>query len=101
MAVYWISYRLNADPGRTERQYALIKAIHAYKKRYWDRTESFVIFETMHTIEFLTEVFKDQINLRTDLFLLRDLDAPSAVLCGANTDPDIMTLMPYCRHITS
>ena len=99
MTVYWISFRINNDPGRAERLYALTKAIHAYKKRYWDRTESFVLFESVHSMDFLVDVFKGHLNPRTDLFLLRELDSPSAVIFGLNTDPDLLALMPYCRVI--
>jgi hypothetical protein len=50
-------------------------------------------------MDFLVDVFKGHLNPRTDLFLLRELDSPSAVIFGLNTDPDLLALMPYCRVI--
>ncbi|MEI9982355.1 MAG: hypothetical protein WDN69_03575 [Aliidongia sp.] len=43
MAVYWISFRIEADGKGDERQFALTKAIHGYKRRYWDRTPGFIL----------------------------------------------------------
>ncbi|HVJ51489.1 MAG TPA: hypothetical protein VM689_03460 [Aliidongia sp.] len=96
MAVYWISFRFDDDPGQAERRYALTKSIHTHKKRYWDRTDNFVIFESVHTLEFLADSFKRHLDRRRDLFLLCELATQSAVLYGHNTDPDVLELMPGC-----
>jgi hypothetical protein len=99
MTVYLVSFHINEDSGSVERRYALTKAIHTHQKRYWDRSDGMVLFESVHSMDFLIEVFKRHLNPRADLFLLRELEAPVAALYGNNTDPDLMTLMPYCRLI--
>lgn len=97
MGVYFLSYRLNDDPGRAERQYALLKAVQAVKLRYWDRTDSFILFETSHGLEFLAARLTAQIDPSKDLLVLLQVDNPPGVVCGQNTDPDILKMLPRCR----
>ena len=99
MAVYWISYRIDRDGMGDERQYALTKAIHGYKQRYWDRTESFVVFESGHTLEFLANAFRSRIDPKRDLFLMGEIGDQGVQLCGANTDTDILKMLPQCREM--
>ena len=99
MAVYWISYRIDRDGMGDERQYALTKAIHGYKQRYWDRTESFVVFESGHTLEFLANAFRSRIDPRRDLFLMGEIGGPGVRLCGANSDTDILKMLPQCQEV--
>ena len=99
MAVYWISYRIHGDAEQDERQRALLKAIHCHKRRYWDRTGSFVIFESGHTQEFLAEVFRARIDPKRDLFVMGQIGDDPVTLCGANSDPEILAMLPTCRQM--
>jgi hypothetical protein len=99
MTAYWISYRIHDDAGRKERLYGLTRTINAYQKRYWDRIDGFVMFDSPHSLDFLVEVMKPHINPRTDLFLIHALSTSEAALYGHNTDPDLMALTPYCRIV--
>jgi|SRR5580693_9003800 hypothetical protein len=99
MAVYWISYRINGDVAHDDRQRALLKTIHSYKKRYWDRTGSFVIFESGHTQQFLADAFRARIDPKRDLFIMGQIGDDPVTLCGANSDPDIRAMLPACREM--
>ncbi len=99
MPVYWISYRIDRDGKGDERQYALTKAISGYKQRYWDRTVNFVVFESGHTLEFLATAFRSRIDPKRDLFLMGEIDGQGVRLCGANTDPEILKMLPQCQEM--
>jgi hypothetical protein len=96
MAVYWISFRIEADGKGDERLFALTKAIHSYKRRYWDRTPGFILFESGHTLDFLVNAFQSKIDLKRDLFLIGEIGSERVRLCGANSDEDIVKMLPHC-----
>lgn len=96
MAVYWVSYRINDDGAANQRQYALLKAIQLCQRRYWDRIGGFVLFESEHTLGYISEVLRAKIDPSQDLFLLGEMDGQAVRLCGANTDRDIMRMLPQC-----
>jgi hypothetical protein len=98
MAVYWISYRIDGNGKGDERQYALVKAIHSHKRRYWDRTPNFVVFESGHTLDFLFDAFRSRIDPQRDLFLMGEIGAAGVRLYGANPDDDILAMLPQCRE---
>ena len=96
MAVFWISFRIDSGGKGDERQYALTKAIHAHKLRYWDRTPSFILFESGHTFDFLIHAFSGKIDPARDLFLMGEIGTSQVRLCGVNTDTDILKMLPHC-----
>jgi hypothetical protein len=97
MAVYWVSFRINDDGAGDERQYGLLKAIQLCQRRYWDRTGGFVVFESEHTLRYVSEVLRAQIDPSQDLFILGEITGQAVRLCGANTDRDIITMLPQCQ----
>ena len=105
MATYWISFRLSVDSvgGRTyeERWDALNTAITnaATSTNYWCKTSSFYVFASEYSIIELGRRFKATIAPSVDVFLMRQIDSASAVICGNNDDADIFTLMPYLSKI--
>src|ERR1700677_2635516 len=96
MAVFWISFRIDGGGKGDERQFALTKAIHSYKLRYWDRTPNFILFESGHTLDFLVHAFRSKIDPARDLFVIGEVGSPHVRLCGANTDSDIVKMLPDC-----
>jgi hypothetical protein len=100
MAVYWISFRIDGDGKGDERQYALTKAVHGYKQRYWDRTPNFILFESGHTLDFLLHALSGKIDPARDLFLMGEVGSARVRLCGANTDSDILKMLPDCMDRT-
>ena len=99
MAIYSLSYHLHEDGASRQRQFGLMRAVHGVQRRYWDRTDNFVVFETAHTIDFLGGLLKSEINPKIDLFLLFEVGGSDAVVCGNNSDPDILSILPKCRQI--
>lgn len=96
MSVFWISFRIDSGGKGDERQYALTKAIHGLKLRYWDRTPNFILFESGHTFEFLVHALRGKIDQARDTFLIGEVGTANVRLCGANTDPDILKMLPHC-----
>ena len=99
MGVFCLSFRLHDDSGRSERQFALMRAVQAVKLRFWDRTDSFIVFETSHGLEFLAARLTAQVDPSKDLLLLLEIDNPAGVICGKNSDPDILKMLPRSRAI--
>ncbi len=96
MGIFWISFRVEVGGKGDERQFALTKAIHGYKLRYWDRTPNFILFESGHTFDFLVHALRGKIDPARDLFVLGEIGSGKVRLCGANTDPDIVKMLPHC-----
>jgi len=96
MAVFWISFRIEGDGKGDERQYALTKAVHGHKLRYWDRTPNFILFESGHTFDFLLHALRSKIDPARDLFVLGEVGTGNVRLHGANTDADIVKMLPDC-----
>lgn len=104
MSTFWLSFRIDIDTvgGRSmnQRYDALIEAIKAVRNvPYWERTTSFIVFESVFGIDSIAAKFKGAIAPSKDLFLLKDLDAKSARICGSNWDKDIYSLMPYLADV--
>jgi hypothetical protein len=99
MPVYILSYHLGEDHSAASRRYALLRALHGVQRRFWDRTDHAVVFETAHTLTYLGELFQAEIDPKHDLFLLCQLDGGGALVGGANTDPEITALLPGCRTL--
>jgi hypothetical protein len=97
MAVFWISFRIDTDGKGDERQFALTKAVHGVKLRYWDRTPNFILFESGHTFDFLVHAFNGKIDPARDRFLMGEVGSDRVRLCGVNTDEDILKMLPDCR----
>lgn len=97
MAVYWLTYRIDGDGKGDERRFALKKAVHGYQIRYWDRTPNFVLFESGHTFEFLAQGLHSRLDLSRDLLVLGEIGSSKVHLWGANTDDDILVMLPHCR----
>lgn len=100
MGVFCLSFHLNDDGAGQQRKFALMRAVQSVQRRYWDRTDNFVIFETAHTLDFLGSRFKTEIDAKLDLLLLFDVGGSGdAVICGNNTDRDVFSMLPQCRQI--
>jgi hypothetical protein len=96
MGIFWISFRIEVGGKGDERQFGLTKAIHGYKLRYWDRTPNFILFESGHTLDFLVHALRSKIDPARDVFLIGEVGSANVRLYGANTDPDILKMLPHC-----
>ena len=98
MAVFIISLRLGGDPGAASRRYSLLRSLHRVQIRFWDRLDHTMVFETSHTLSFLGDLFRDEIDVKSDLILLVQIGGGS-IVCGENSDADIVQLLPDCRAL--
>jgi hypothetical protein len=101
MAVYWITFRIseNTVNGRSyeDRYRALQEAVTRRATQFWDQPTSFLVFSSLAEIGTLASEFKRAIAPSHDLFLIREMDTKSAILCGNNQDRDIFGMMPYLK----
>lgn len=102
MATYWITFRISYESvgGKSydDRYDAFTSAVVANASSHWAQTTSFYVIESTSSIDALTAILKREFAPSKDLFLIRQIDAKSAKICGQNDDNDIFTLMPYLER---
>jgi hypothetical protein len=103
MAALWLTFRI-AD--RTvgsltydDRLKALQEAVRLRASKWWRKPTSFIAFESSEDIGTLASACKSAIAPSHDLFLIREMDRQSAIICGNNDDDDIFKLMPYLKKL--
>lgn len=95
MTVCWLSFRIADDRRRED---LISKAMDAANPNqvpegWWDRTETFIVFDTIYRLREVAEALRGTIDVSEDLFLLRAMTARTAFICGYNNDTDIYGLM--------
>jgi hypothetical protein len=103
MAAYWITFRI-ADHNAGNRSYDdrykdLQETIRLRASKWWLKPTSFIAFESANDIDTLAAACKGAIAPNYDLFLIREMDTKSAIICGNNDDNDIYLLMPYLKKL--
>ena len=103
MTVYWTSFRIaNVTVGGQsydQRYAALQEAVRVHVTKWWLEPISFIAFSSEHSINSIATACKRAIDPSYDLFLIREMDRKSAIICGKNDDDDIFDLMPYLETI--
>jgi hypothetical protein len=103
MTIYWITFHIEEEivggKNWNDRYNALIAAIDRNSSRWWYETTSFIVFDSISSIDGLAYKFKATIAPSKDLFLLRVMDSRSARVCGRITDQTIFMVMPYLEVI--
>ena len=103
MTIYWITFHIEEEivggKNWNDRYNALIAAIDQNSSRWWYETTSFIVFDSISSIDGLAYKFKATIAPSNDLFLLRVMDSRSARICGRITDQTIFMVMPYVEVI--
>ena len=103
MTIYWITFHKEEEivggKNWNDRYNALIAAIDQNSSRWWYETTSFIVFDSISSIDGLAYKFKATIAPSKDLFLLRVMDSRSARVCGRITDQTIFMVMPYLEVI--
>jgi hypothetical protein len=103
MSTYWVTFRISKKTfnhkTNEDRYKALQEAVRTSTTKWWVDPENFYVFESERDIESLAESFKLAIDPTHDLFLIRDMNAGSAVIYGKTEDHDIFTLMPYLKRL--
>jgi hypothetical protein len=103
MTIYWITFHIEEEivggKNWNDRYNALIAAIDQNSSRWWYETTSFIVFDSISSIDGLAYKFKATIAPSKDLFLLRVMDSRSARVCGRITDQTIFMVMPYLEVI--
>lgn len=103
MAVYWLTFRVENQSvgGRSYdvRRQSLYDTIRQRTSRWWLKPTSFIAFESSHSIDALAAACQQAIAPSHDLFLIREMDTKSAIICGNNDDRDIYQLMPYLKTL--
>lgn len=103
MRTFWMTFRIDASvaDGRThEQRYgALLSTIARHAEDHWDDPTSMVLFSCRSTIDALASDCRLAIVPDRDLFVIRELDVPRAIACGAAIDEALLRLMPYVRTI--
>ena len=97
MAAYWMTFRINDDPGYAERYDGLIEAIRKLAERWWVESTSFILFESALSIDEVATIVKAEVDPTEDLALIGMPDYKSARAVGAVTDGDLFTLMPFTK----
>ena len=101
MSAYWITFRIDDSSigGRSydKRYLALQDAVQSSASKWWVESTSFIAFEAIADIAVLARAFKTAIAPSHDLFLIRQMDTQSAIICGKVNDKDIFNLMPYLK----
>jgi hypothetical protein len=105
LGAYWLSFRVADDVEHQrsleQRHDDLIKSLSRHiSGKYWEKSTSFIVFESRSTIEQIAKDAKAAIDPLCDLFLLRKLDVKQARICGRNTDNNIYELIPYPHHLS-
>jgi hypothetical protein len=103
MATYWITFRI-ADHNVGNRTYDdrykdLQGAVRLRASKWWIKPTSFIAFASEDAIGAIAQACKDAIAPMYDLFLIREMDTKSAIICGNNDDDDIYLLMPYLKKL--
>lgn len=98
MATFWISFRIAEKTvgGKTydKRYEDFIDELRTFVSgKVWEKTTSFVVFESHQTIGAIARGLKEKIAPSEDLFLMREMNQKSAVIVGKNDDDDIFDLM--------
>ena len=97
MTVYWLSYRLEDRSTRTgtygQRHDALMLVLETVSSIRWTQTTSFAVFSSDLPIVPAGMAFRAAVDPEVDVFLLREMDGRSAVICGKNRDNGIRRLM--------
>lgn len=89
--VYWLSFRIASDV-KTERPFHrryddLIKVISRHVSgEYWEESSSFIVFESLSTIDQIARDAKIAVDPRYDLFLIRRLDVKQSRICGRGNE---------------
>jgi hypothetical protein len=103
MATFWLTFRIENRTvgGRSydQRRDALYEAIRQHTKKWWLKPTSFVAFESTQSIDAIADACRVAIAESHDLFLIREMDTKSAIICGNNDDRDIYILMPYLKTL--
>jgi hypothetical protein len=104
MTSYWLSYRIADDiqhhPTYEQRYKALTDALSKHIDGLcWSETTSFIVFESHDDINAIAQSLESAIDTRYDLFLIRELERQSAIICGFNSDGEIHKLMPYLKKL--
>jgi hypothetical protein len=103
MATFWITFRIadeRVDSKSYEDRYnALMVVIQKVATQWWAEPTSFIAFLSTQSIDSIANACKKAIAPSFDLFLIREMDAKVARICGKNGDKDIFILMPYLKVI--
>ena len=104
MTAYWLSYRI-ADDLQHRRTYEqrykdLIDALNKHIDGLcWSETTSFIVFKSHDDITTIAQSLGTAIDQSYDLFIIRELEKQSAIICGFNSDNEIHKLMPYLKKL--
>jgi len=97
LTIYWITFRIEDEVvgGKSwdDRHNALVATIDRNSIRWWRETTSFIAFESTSSIDGLAYKFKAAIAPSTDLFLIGEMGAKPARICGRFTDRSIFEFM--------
>ncbi|MBW7875719.1 MAG: hypothetical protein H3C47_07015 [Candidatus Cloacimonetes bacterium] len=103
MAVYWISFRIDARTvngfSELERHDRLVKTVAMLSRMVWGDTTAFLAFESDTDIDSIAEECRAVISPDYDLFLISAMNGSVARICGNYRDPDIHDLMGNWRQI--
>lgn len=103
MKTYWVSYRIadvTVDGRSYENRYnAFVDGITEILQTWWSETTSYYAFTSPKGIGDVAARLKAAIKPSHDLFLLREMDARAARICGKNDDQNIFKLMPYLQLV--
>lgn len=103
MSTVWLTFRLDArkigSRNYDERREALYEAIAKHASKWWLDPTSFVVFESSDHVETIAASCERAIAPTYDMFLIREMDTKTAVICGKVKNKEIFDLIPYLKEL--
>jgi hypothetical protein len=99
MAVYWMTFRIEADDRYDERYNALIEAIRKIVTKWWVEPTSFLLFESELSIDGVAQIAKSEIDVTCDLCLIGMPQIKAARVVGKVADQDLFKLIDFTKKV--
>ncbi len=103
MRAYWISFKIGDTTVRSStaarRQQAVQQVIDEISKECWTETTCFAILRSELSLKAIAIKLKAAINVQHDVFVIRTVEAPYAIVCGKNPNNKILGLIKYIELI--
>lgn len=98
MNTYWISFRISTEESDAKESYNdrydnFIVKLEELSSSIWEQTTSFMVFNSYFDIDHIANTLSLQLDRKIDLFLIRAMNAKSAIIFGKNTDKNIFEMM--------
>ncbi len=99
MPTYWTSFKIGDATVRgstaASRHQAVEQAIDDISTECWKETICFAIFRSELSLKAIATKLKSAIDRQHDVFVIRTMEAPYAIVCGKNPKTALLGLIKY------